>query len=120
MHPIVTRLQQREIETLSVNKKIPDFKAGDTLKVSLKIQEGANERIQVFQGIVISKRNRGITSCFTLFKISHNEGVERTFMQYAPNVVTIDVVSRGIVRRAKLYYLRKLKGKAARIKTKAF
>ncbi|AVP87031.1 50S ribosomal protein L19 [Candidatus Phycorickettsia trachydisci] len=120
MHPTVVQLQEREIQKLSENKKVPEFKAGDTLKVSIKIQEGTTERIQAFQGIVISKRNRGLTSCFKLFKISHGEGVERTFMQYAPNVVGIEVISQGIVRRAKLYYLKSLKGKAARIKTKAF
>jgi large subunit ribosomal protein L19 len=132
MHPIIAKLQQREITRLTTAKTIPVFKAGDTVKVSVslnfgnkeestkgKAAEGAkNERIQAFEGIVISRRNRGLTSCFTVRKISSKEGVDRTFMVYAPNIKSIEVVSRGVVRRAKLYYLRKLTGKAAKIKQK--
>jgi large subunit ribosomal protein L19 len=116
MHPIIARLQKRQIEKLCEGKVIPDFKPGDTVKVNVKIQEGATERIQAFQGTVIARRNRGINSCFQVRKISHKEGVERTFMIYAPNIKNIEVVSRGVVRRAKLYYLRDLTGKAAKIK----
>jgi large subunit ribosomal protein L19 len=118
MHPIINNLQKRQIERLVEGKTIPDFKPGDTVKVNVKIQEGSNERIQAFQGTVIARRNRGLTSCFKVRKISYKEGVERTFMLYAPNVKSIEVISKGIVRRAKLYYLRNLRGKAAKIKQK--
>ena len=101
-------------------KTLPSFSAGDNIKVSVRISEGVNERVQVFQGIVISKRNRGINSCFTVRKMVGTQGVERSFMIYSANIKGIEVVSRGIVRRAKLYYLRDLRGKAAKVKQKLY
>ena len=99
-------------------KLIPDFKPGDTVLVQVKVKEGARERLQAFEGVVIAKRNRGLNSAFTVRKISHNVGVERVFQTYSPVVDSITVNRRGDVRRAKLYYLRNLTGRAARIKEK--
>jgi large subunit ribosomal protein L19 len=101
-----------------MTKKIPEFSPGDTVVVQVKVKEGARERLQAFEGIVIAKRNRGLNSAFTVRKISHGEGVERVFQTYSPSVASIKVKRRGDVRRAKLYYLRELSGKAARIKEK--
>jgi large subunit ribosomal protein L19 len=95
---------------------LPDFAAGDTVKVHVKIREGEKERIQVFQGVVIGKRNGTSNASFTVRKVSSGIGVERVFPLHSPNLDKIEVVSYGRVRRAKIYYLRKLKGKAARIK----
>lgn len=100
------------------SKLIPDFKPGDTVLVQVKVKEGARERLQAFEGVVIAKRNRGLNSAFTVRKISHNVGVERVFQTYSPVVDSITVKRRGDVRRAKLYYLRNLTGRAARIKEK--
>lgn len=100
----------------SLDRKIPSFKAGDTLRVALKITEGANTRIQHFEGLVIRVRNRGLGSSFMMKKVSNGEGVERNFLTYSPMIQNIEVIKRGRVRRAKLYYMRKLTGKAARIK----
>ncbi len=100
------------------HKSIPDFQPGDTLLVQVKVKEGARERLQAFEGIVIAKRNRGLNSAFTVRKISHNVGVERVFQTYSPLIESIAVKRRGHVRRAKLYYLRNLAGRAARIKEK--
>ncbi|MBM7598616.1 large subunit ribosomal protein L19 [Virgibacillus halotolerans] len=94
----------------------PDFRAGDTVKVHAKVVEGTRERIQVFEGVVIKRQNGGISETFTVRKISYGVGVERTFPVHSPRVAEIEVSRRGIVRRAKLYYLRNLRGKAARIK----
>jgi large subunit ribosomal protein L19 len=94
----------------------PDFRAGDTVKVHAKVVEGTRERIQVFEGVVIKRQNGGISETFTVRKISYGVGVERTFPVHSPRVAKIEVSRRGIVRRAKLYYLRNLRGKAARIK----
>ncbi|TXL67661.1 50S ribosomal protein L19 [Cerasibacillus terrae] len=94
----------------------PDFRAGDTVKVHVKVVEGSRERIQVFEGVVIKRQNGGISETFTVRKISYGVGVERTFPVHSPRVDKIEVVRRGTVRRAKLYYLRNLRGKAARIK----
>ncbi len=94
----------------------PDFRPGDTLKVHVKVVEGTRERIQVFEGVVIKRQNGGISETFTVRKISYGVGVERTFPLHSPRVDKIEVSRRGIVRRAKLYYLRNLRGKAARIK----
>lgn len=94
----------------------PDFRPGDTVKVHAKVVEGSRERIQIFEGVVIKRQNGGISETFTVRKISYGVGVERTFPLHSPRVADIEVVRRGIVRRAKLYYLRKLRGKAARIK----
>jgi large subunit ribosomal protein L19 len=106
------------IEAAQMNKEIPDFKAGDSVIVQIKVKEGDRERLQAFEGDVIAIRNRGLNSAFTVRKISHGEGVERVFQTYSPIVSSIQVVRRGSVRRAKLYYLRDLKGKKARIKEK--
>ncbi len=106
------------LENEQMTKKIPDFSPGDTVIVQVKVKEGARERLQAFEGIVIAKRNRGLNSSFTVRKISHGEGVERVFQTYSPVVNEIQVKRRGDVRRAKLYYLRGRTGKAARIKEK--
>ena len=107
-----------ELEAEQMNKKIPEFSSGDTVVVQVKIKEGDRERLQAFEGVVIAKRNRGLNSSFTVRKISHGEGVERVFQTYSPLVSEIQVKRRGDVRRAKLYHLRGLQGKAARIKEK--
>jgi large subunit ribosomal protein L19 len=99
-------------------KDIPDFRPGDTVLVQVKVKEGTRERLQAFEGVVIAKRNRGLNSAFTVRKISHNVGVERVFQTYSPVVDSITIKRRGDVRRAKLYYLRDLAGRAARIKEK--
>ncbi|MGR9046459.1 MAG: 50S ribosomal protein L19 [Gammaproteobacteria bacterium] len=106
------------LEAEQLKKDIPEFGAGDTVVVQVKVKEGERERIQAFEGIVIAKRNRGLNSAFTVRKISHGEGVERVFQTHSPLISEIQVKRRGDVRRAKLYYLRDLTGKAARIKEK--
>jgi len=108
------KIEQLEKEMMRLDH--PDFAAGDTVKVYVKIQEGEKERIQAFQGVVISKRREGATATFTVRKISYGVGVERIFPLHSPVIDRIEVISRGRVRRAKIYYLRKLRGKAARIK----
>jgi large subunit ribosomal protein L19 len=100
------------------NKVIPPFSPGDTVVVQYKVKEGERERLQPFEGLVIAKRNRGFNSSFTVRKVSHGEGVERVFQTYSPLVQEVAVKRRGHVRRAKLYYMRDLRGKAARIKEK--
>jgi len=107
-----------QINAEQMEKVIPDFSAGDTVVVQVRVKEGERERLQAFEGVVIAKRNRGLNSAFTVRKISHGEGVERVFQTYSPLVAEIDVKRRGAVRRAKLYYLRGLTGRAARIKEK--
>lgn len=99
-------------------KKVPDFRVGDSVEVKVKVKEGDRERLQAFEGVVIAKRNRGANSAFTVRKMSHGEGVERVFLTYSAQVAEIAVKRRGEVARAKLYYLRELAGKAARIKEK--
>ncbi len=99
-------------------KKIPDFSAGDTVIVKVKVTEGSNVRLQAYEGVVIAKRNRGLNSSFTVRKIAHGEGVERVFQTYSDLIDSIKRIRRGDVRRAKLYYLRELSGKKARIKEK--
>lgn len=99
-------------------KVVPEFRPGDTVSVQVKVKEGERERLQLFEGLVIAKRNRGVNSAFTVRKISHGEGVERVFQTYSRTVAGIQVVRKGEVRRAKLYYLRALSGKKARIKEK--
>ena len=106
------------IDNEQMGKEIPTFSPGDTIVVQVKVKEGTRERLQAFEGVVIAKRNRGLNSSFTVRKISHGEGVERVFQTYSPVVNSIEVKRRGDVRRAKLYYLRGLTGKAARIKEK--
>jgi large subunit ribosomal protein L19 len=99
-------------------KKVPEFRTGDTVEVKVKVKEGDRERLQAFEGVVIAKRKRGLNSAFTVRKVSHGEGVERVFQTYSKQVAEIKVTRRGEVARSKLYYLRDLAGKAARIKEK--
>jgi large subunit ribosomal protein L19 len=106
------------IEREQMRQDIPDFRAGDTVKVHAKIKEGDKERIQVFQGVVIRKRKGKMGATFTVRKVSYGIGVERIFPVHSPNIDKVEIVSRGMVRRSRLYYMRKLKGKAARIKEK--
>jgi len=107
-----------ELNAEQMQREIPDFSPGDTVIVHVKVKEGDRERIQVFEGVVIARRNRGINSAFTVRKISHCEGVERVFQTYSKLIDRIEIKRRGDVRQAKLYYLRDLSGKAARIKEK--
>ena len=107
--------EKQYLEKIKQTKKIPDFNSGDTLIVYVKVKEKKRERNQAFEGVCISKKNAGINSSFTVRKISYGEGVERVFPLYSPNLSKIEVKSRGNVRRAKLYYLRKLTGKKAKI-----
>ena len=113
---LIQTLEQEEIARL--NKTIPDFNPGDTVIVSVNVVEGNRKRVQAYEGVVIAKRNRGLNSGFIVRKISNGEGVERTFQTYSPLIAKIEVKRRGDVRRAKLYYLRGLTGKKARIKEK--
>jgi large subunit ribosomal protein L19 len=106
------------LEREQMRLDLPDFRAGDTVRVYSRIKEGDKERIQVFQGVVIRKRRGGLGATFTVRKVSYGVGVERIFPLHSPNIEKIDVISKGKVRRARLYYMRKLKGKAARIKEK--
>ncbi len=115
---LLQEFEQKHQTKLAEGKEIPEFKAGDTVKVEVKIIEGSNERIQAYEGLCIRRRSKGVNSTFTVRKISNNEGVERTFYLYSPKIVKITVVKKGIVRRAKLYYMRALRGKAARIREK--
>ena len=107
-----------QLEAEQMTKEIPVFAAGDTVIVQVKVREGDRQRLQAYEGVVIAKRNRGINSAFTVRKISSGVGVERTFQTYSPLIDSITVKRRGDVRKAKLYYLRALSGKAARIKEK--
>lgn len=113
---LIEQLEQEEITRLG--KTIPDFAAGDTVSVSVNVVEGTRKRVQIYEGVVIARRNRGLNSAFIVRKISSGEGVERTFQLYSPLIAAIEVKRRGDVRRAKLYYLRGLSGKKARIKEK--
>lgn len=112
---VIEKLEQSEIEKLTAGKTIPDFRAGDTIRVMVKVVEGERERLQTFEGLCIARNGGGINAAFTLRKISFGEGVERVFPLYSPNLDSITLVRRGRVRRAKLYYLRGRTGKAARI-----
>ena len=114
----IERLDQEQIAKLTAGKKIPDFAPGDTVKVNVKVVEGSRERIQAYEGVCIARSNRGLNSSFTVRKISYNEGVERVFPLYSPMIDSIELVRRGDVRRAKLYYLRGRRGKSARIAEK--
>ena len=107
-----------ELNAEQMSKDIPDFSPGDTVVCQVKVKEGNRERLQAFEGVCIGKRNRGLNSAFSVRKISHGVGVERTFQTYSPLLDSITVKRRGDVRQAKLYYLRELSGKAARIKEK--
>ena len=108
----------QELENEQLKAELPEFSSGDTVVVQVKVKEGNRERLQAFEGVVIGKRNRGLNSAFTVRKISHGIGVERTFQTHSPLVDSVQVKRRGDVRQAKLYYLRNLTGKAARIKEK--
>jgi large subunit ribosomal protein L19 len=107
-----------QIESEQMSREVPEFSPGDTVVVEVRVVEGERERLQAYEGVVIGKRNRGLNSAFTVRKISHGVGVERTFQTYSPAVANISVKRRGDVRQAKLYYLRELSGKAARIREK--
>jgi large subunit ribosomal protein L19 len=113
---LLQKYNQKTIAQVSENKEIPAFRPGDTLRVSVKIVEGANERVQAYEGVCIAIKRRGISSSFTVRKISNGEGVERTFPLYSPKLAKIEVVRTGKVRQAKIYYMRERTGKAARIK----
>ena len=115
---LMQTLEQEEVKKLLANRAVPDFRPGDTLRVSVKVVEGERERVQAFEGVCIARKNAGINSNFTLRKISYGEGVERVFPLHSPRITQIEVVRRGKVRRAKLYYLRGLRGKKARITEK--
>ena len=105
-----------EFEAAQASRQLPDFGPGDTVVVNVKVKEGNRERVQAYEGVVIAKRNRGLNSAFTVRKISHGTGVERVFQSHSPLIESVEVKRRGKVRAAKLYYLRDLEGKAARIK----
>jgi large subunit ribosomal protein L19 len=109
------QLEQEQVERLAANRPIPHFEPGDSVRVGVKVVEGERERIQIFEGVCIGRKNAGVNSNFTLRKISYGEGVERIFPLYSPRITSIEVVRRGVVRRAKLYYLRGRTGKRARI-----
>jgi large subunit ribosomal protein L19 len=113
---MIQQLEQEEIKRL--DRKVPAFVAGDTVIVNVNVVEGERKRVQAYEGVVIARRNRGINSSFIVRKVSSGEGVERTFQTYSPGIASIEVKRRGDVGRAKLYYLRGLSGKAARIKEK--
>ena len=113
---IIQTLEQEEIARLTAGKKIPEFRAGDTVNVLVNVIEGSRKRTQAYEGVVIAKHNRGLNSSFIVRKISSGEGVERTFQLYSPMIASIEVKRRGDVCRAKLYYLRSRSGKAARIR----
>ena len=116
---IIKELETEQVSRLEEEgKKIPLFSPGDTLRVNVKVVEGSRERLQAFEGVCIARRNRGVNSSFTVRKISYGEGVERVFPLYSPRIDSIEVVRRGDVRRAKLYYLRDRRGKSARIAEK--
>ncbi len=115
---IIEQLEKEQLAKLTAKREVPEFGPGDTLRVHVKVVEGTRERIQVFEGVCIARKNAGLNSAFTVRKISYGEGVERVFPLHSPRIETIDVVRRGKVRRAKLYYLRGLRGKKARIAEK--
>ena len=112
---IIEKIEKEQSEKLSSGKKIPDFNPGDTIKVDVKVVEGTRERIQAFEGVCIARGGKGINESFTVRKISYGEGVERVFPLFSPKISSITIVRKGKVRRAKLYYLRDRRGKAARI-----
>ncbi len=115
---IIEELEKQEVDRLTAERKVPEFAPGDTLRVHVKVIEGSRERIQAYEGVCIAIKKRGINSSFTVRKISYGEGVERVFPLYSPRIDAIQVVRRGDVRRAKLYYLRGRRGKSARIAEK--
>lgn len=112
---IIEQLNKEQVEALSAKREVPDFSVGDTVKVWVKVREGTRERLQAYEGVVIARQGAGLMESFVVRKISYNEGVERVFPIYSPNIDKIEVLRRGKVRRAKLYYLRDRRGKSARI-----
>ncbi len=112
---LLQQIEAAEIEKLKAARAVPEFRAGDTVRVGVKVKEGDRTRVQMFEGVVIARSNKGIGSNFTVRKVSFGEGVERVFPLYSPMIDSIEVVRRGMVRRAKLYYLRGRSGKSARI-----
>ncbi len=114
----IEKFEQAQVAELTEARSLPEFSPGDTLRVNVKVTEGTRERIQAFEGVCIARKNRGLNSSFTVRKISYNEGVERIFPLYSPRIDSIELVRRGDVRRAKLYYLRGRRGKSARISEK--
>ena len=116
MNNLVEKFEKKQIAKLTSKKNIPTFRAGDTLRVTIKIAEGERSRLQVYEGLCIARKNNSINSKFTVRKVSHGEGVERVFPLFSPIIDKIEVIKKGDVKRAKLYYLRGLKGKATRIK----
>src|SRR5258708_35062305 len=116
---LLQQIEREQVEKLVANRPVPKFEPGDTVRVMVRVIEGERERVQAFEGVCIARKNAGINSNFTLRKISYGEGVERVFPLYSPRITAIEVVRRGKVRRAKLYYLRGLTGKAARITERA-
>ena len=112
---IIQQLEKEELDRLAATRAIPDFQAGDTLRVNVKIKEGDRERVQAYEGVCIGRQGGGVNESFTVRKISFGEGVERVFPLHSPNIESIEVKRRGVVRRAKLYYLRDRRGKSARI-----
>jgi large subunit ribosomal protein L19 len=115
---VIEELEKNQVAKLTEERAIPDFGPGDTLRIKVKVVEGQTERIQAYEGVCIARRNRGLNSSFTVRKISYGEGVERVFPLFSPMIVGIELVRRGDVRRAKLYYLRSRRGKSARIREK--
>ena len=113
---LIQKVEQDEIKRLG--KTVPEFSAGDTVVVNVNVVEGERKRVQAYEGLVIAKKNRGINSSFTVRKISSGEGVERTFQTYSPLIASVEIKRKGDVRRAKLYYMRGLSGKGARIREK--
>ncbi len=113
---IIQKLEEEEIKRMG--KKLPEFSPGDTVIVNVGVVEGERKRVQAYEGVVIAKKNRGINSSFTVRKVSSGEGVERTFQTFSPTIDSIELKRKGDVRRAKLYYMRKLSGKGARIREK--
>ena len=112
---LIQQLEAEQIAELTAKRPVPEFAPGDTVKVNVRVVEGTRERIQAYEGVVIARKNRSLNSSFTVRKISYNEGVERVFPLYSPRLDSIEVIRRGKVRRAKLYYLRTRRGKSARI-----
>ena len=115
---IIELLNQKNVAKLAAAHDVPEFAPGDTVRIHVKVTEGTRERIQLFEGVCIARKNRGVNSSFTVRKISHGEGVERVFPLHSPRIAKIEIAKRGAVRRAKLYYLRGRRGKSARIREK--
>ena len=115
---IIEQMNQENVDKLAAGHDVPEFAPGDTVRIHVKVTEGSRERIQLFEGVCIARKNRGVNSSFTVRKISHGEGVERVFPLHSPRIAKIEIAKRGAVRRAKLYYLRGRRGKSARIREK--